>query len=91
MEYKGKLYGKFGKKYFDTGKTANDWDNMEAILATGTAWPLHDVLKKLIEASEILLHKKDYDGHNYEEIEICVKTAKEILIKMNYEKETQKN
>jgi hypothetical protein len=30
MEYKGKLYGRLGgKMYFDTGKTANDWDVLE--------------------------------------------------------------
>ena len=30
MEYKGKLYGHLGgKMYFDTGKTANDWDALE--------------------------------------------------------------
>ena len=29
MEYKGKLYGKLGHKYFDTAKTSEDWDKME--------------------------------------------------------------
>jgi len=29
MEYKGKLYGKLGHKYFDTSKTSEDWDNLE--------------------------------------------------------------
>ncbi len=30
MEYKGKLYGRMGgKMYFDTGKTADDWDALE--------------------------------------------------------------
>ena len=29
MEYKGKLYGKLGHKYFDTAKTSEDWDNLE--------------------------------------------------------------
>jgi|TARA_R110000744_G_C19154567_1_gene539790 hypothetical protein len=28
MEYTGKLYGKIGSKYFDTGKTANDIDKL---------------------------------------------------------------
>jgi hypothetical protein len=28
MEYAGKLYGKIGKKTFDTGKTSEDWDNL---------------------------------------------------------------
>lgn len=29
MQYKGKLFGKIGAKYFDTGKTADDWDELE--------------------------------------------------------------
>ncbi len=29
MQYHGKLYGKIGEKYFDTGKTADDFDTME--------------------------------------------------------------
>ena len=34
MEYKGKLYGHLGgKMYFDTGKTADDWDALEKRVA----------------------------------------------------------
>lgn len=51
----------------------------EKLMGIGNPWPLVDVLKKLIDASEILLIKKSYDGHDYEEIEICVKRAKEIV------------
>jgi ribosomal protein L37AE/L43A len=29
MRYKGKLYGRVGNKYFDTGKTSDDWDNLQ--------------------------------------------------------------
>jgi len=29
MDYKGKLYGRICNKYFDTGKTANDYDALE--------------------------------------------------------------
>jgi hypothetical protein len=28
MKYKGKLYGKIGNKYFDTGKTSDDFDEL---------------------------------------------------------------
>tara|TARA_B100000378_G_scaffold236018_1_gene202714 strand:- start:21147 stop:21392 length:246 start_codon:yes stop_codon:yes gene_type:complete len=28
MEYKGKLYGKIGNKYFDTSYTSEDYDNL---------------------------------------------------------------
>lgn len=30
MEYKGKLYGKIGNKYFDTGRTSDEFDYYEA-------------------------------------------------------------
>jgi hypothetical protein len=34
MEYKGKLYGRLGgRRYFDTGKTADDWDALEKRVA----------------------------------------------------------
>lgn len=28
MDYKGKLYGKIGNKYFDTGQTSDDYDDL---------------------------------------------------------------
>lgn len=37
------------------------------------------VIAKLVEAADILLHKKDYDGHGWEEIEICYKRGLKIL------------
>lgn len=30
MKYIGKLYGKIENKYFDTGKTTEDWDKLES-------------------------------------------------------------
>jgi hypothetical protein len=30
MEYHGKLYGSFGHKYFDTGKTTVDYNKLES-------------------------------------------------------------
>jgi hypothetical protein len=32
MKYKGKLYGKIGNKYFDTGKTSEDYDALETLI-----------------------------------------------------------
>lgn len=29
MEYKGRLFGKIGSKYFDTGRTSDEFDNMQ--------------------------------------------------------------
>lgn len=33
MKYQGPIYGKIGRKCFDTGKTSDDWDAMEAAAA----------------------------------------------------------
>lgn len=43
------------------------------------AWNTHDVIEKLCEATDILLHKKDYDGHGHEEILICLQRGRELL------------
>jgi len=51
----------------------------ELPLDNDKAWNTHDVIAKLVEAADILLHKKDYDGHGWEEIEICYKRGKELL------------
>lgn len=45
-------------------------------------FPLKDVLQHLVNASEHLLHKKSYDGGDYEEIGICINRAKEIITKL---------
>lgn len=42
-------------------------------------YPLRDVLKRLIWATEYLLHVKNYDGHQYEELGQCVRRAREIM------------
>jgi hypothetical protein len=53
--------------------------SLQSVLAMDNAWCLKDVMKKLIEASEILLHQKNYDGHGWEEINHCVERGKEIV------------
>ena len=54
MEYKGKLYGKIGNKYFDTSHTAEDWDKLtdrvkelEQKLQGSNTDLLHDVTQRL--------------------------------------------
>lgn len=32
MEYQGKIYGKIGNRYFDTGRTTEEWDEMKKAL-----------------------------------------------------------
>ena len=53
--------------------------SLQSVMALDNAWCLKDVLKKLIEASEILLLQKNYDGHGWEEISHCVDRGKEIV------------
>ena len=48
------------------------------IIGADQPWSLYDVLNKLIEASDILLHKKNYDGHGWEEIYHAAKRARYI-------------
>lgn len=42
-------------------------------------WNSADVLKKLVWATNHLLHNKDYDGPNYEELNVCVKRGEELI------------
>jgi hypothetical protein len=46
-------------------------------------WSTADLIRKLVEAAEILLHEKSYDGHGWEEIAGCVGYAKERLPKIH--------
>lgn len=49
------------------------------ILALDTAWPLIDVLKKLVHATDVLLHEKAYDRAGWEEIEHCFQRGKQTI------------
>ena len=51
MEYKGKLYGKIGNKYFDTGHTTDDYDGLIARVEeldkiVGQKLPIHNVVER---------------------------------------------
>jgi len=48
MQYEGKLYGNMGRKYFDTGKTTEDWDALWSSVIM-----LRSVLKELMATDEI--------------------------------------
>ncbi len=49
------------------------------ILGLDNPYPLHIVLDKLKWATNYLLHKKNYDGMFYEELNQCVRRAEEII------------
>jgi hypothetical protein len=55
----------------------------QSVFGLNTAWPITEVLKKLIEAAEILLNNKNYDGHGWEEIYHATIKAKELEISIN--------
>lgn len=52
------------------------------------AYPLPEVLKYLIEAADILLHKHDYDGHNWEVLQHAMERGRQILEEINAQLET---
>ena len=52
---------------------------LQTLKGLNDSWPLKDILKKLIEGADILLNKKDYDGHGWEEISLARKMAKDKL------------
>ena len=54
-------------------------NKLAKILRTDEAWSLVAVLEKLVNATDILLHKKDFNGGHYEEMEHCYKLAMEII------------
>ncbi len=56
---------------------------IEEILENDTAWSLTEVLAKLLEATEILMDEKDYDGHGWELITQAQTRGKELLTKFN--------
>lgn len=57
----------------------NGVESIIEILGLEEPYPLSDVLQRLVDGSEYLLHEKSYDGDDYEEIGICVKRAKDII------------
>ena len=53
--------------------------NINNILGFDNPWPLDDVLKQLLWATEYLLKQYNYDGHKHEELNHCVKRGYEII------------
>ena len=67
MKYIGKLYGKVGGKTFDTGKTSQDWDDMEDLIKQKSehikqsydAWAKENTLRlKYQRALELICNTK---------------------------------
>ena len=56
----------------------NTWCALK-ITGLDNPYSLATVLEKLKWATEYLLHTKNYDGHNYEELGQCVRRSNEII------------
>jgi len=52
---------------------------LDKILRLNQPYNLAEVLKGLIDATDILLHKRDYDGAGWERLEYCYRFGKEIV------------
>jgi hypothetical protein len=52
-------------------------------LGFGEAWPLPDVLSKLVESTEYLLDVKNYDKVGWEEVSHCTKLGRQYIDKIN--------
>lgn len=52
---------------------------LSEIVGLDQTYSLKHILEKLVEASEILLLEKDYDGHGWEIISKCTDLAKEKI------------
>lgn len=66
MNYKGKLYGKFRNKYFDTGKTSKDYDLLEK------------QNKKMLEMLEIILQSENTPIIHRKKAKQLIKEATEL-------------
>lgn len=62
-------------------------EQREVHLNLNESWSTIHLMIKLIEASEILLNERNYDGLGWEDIQGAVKRSKELITKIiNYEK-----
>lgn len=56
MHYRGKLYGRVGGEYFDTGKTTVDWDKLEDEKKPLTHEKLMETAKKVIKLADNMIN-----------------------------------
>lgn len=71
------------EEYAQQSQPAAGMKWVKEFLGLEEAWPLINVLEKLVEATNILLHKKSYDGHGWEDINHCVARGEQIIKNLN--------
>lgn len=69
----------FGPACRAVGRLAGEHERLRAVLMEHEPWPLRDVLAKLVEAGDILMHEKNYDGHGWEQISHAIERGKAAL------------
>ncbi len=89
LTQQAKMFGDGEDGYFmqqDTLRSQNNKPENGAVCGQSTApcsvtspWPAKDIVRKLVEATDILLNDKDYDGHGWEQIHIAQQKAKRWL------------
>ena len=52
---------------------------LEDLLGLRTAFPTIDILTRLTEAGDVLLHRYDYDAHGWEVLHYCIEDAKKRI------------
>lgn len=58
-------------------------DKIKYVLGLSEPWSLDSVISKLAEASNILLHRYNYDGQQWEEISHCVEKSEDYLKRLS--------
>lgn len=71
-------------------KTFNNNNHMKLPLNLDKCWDTYSVIEKLIEATDILLLEKDYDGHGWELMEKASFEGKELLSQIKNNKQMEK-
>jgi hypothetical protein len=60
-------------------QTADPLGSNELAGSVASPWPLRDIVAKLVEAADILLDDKSYDGHGWEQIQVAKTEAAKWL------------
>lgn len=53
-------------------------DRLLSVIGMDSPWPLHDVIGKLVEATEHMLADHDCDCHGHEEFQIAARRGREL-------------
>lgn len=70
-------------KYIHAETSQQETARLREALGVNDAWPITDVLLKLIEATEYLLDVKNYDKTGWEEVSHCTKVGRKMMESIN--------